>query len=421
MRLTSQLIPPPGPIRSLCVSHLARTSANGILLAVVVLYFTRTVHLPPAQVGLALSIAAVVGLLAAVPAGRLAEAFGPREITVLFVCLLGLFVCGYVLVSDFVGLLIVSGLVSATESAADAGTGALLAGLIEPTDRVRAMSYLRAAANFSMGLGAAVGGIGLYLDTHAVYLALLLGAGGLFAFAGLTYLRVSRVAPVAHVGDGPVWAVLRDAPYAVVCLLNAVLFMNSGLLVVALPIWISERTNAPTWLFPIILIINATIVVLFQTWSSRSSAEVVGGARAMRLGGLLLAGCCLIFALTAGPPTWLAVTLLLAGALVHVAGEMWHAAGSWSLGFGLAPEHAQGQYQGLFAMSTQLGQLLAPALTSLLLIGWGTGGWLVFAALFVAAGAAAPATVRWAQRGRAHPPAQRSAPAAEAAPTRSTS
>jgi MFS family permease len=417
MRLISQLIPPRGPIRALCVSHLARTSAHGILLAVVVLYFTRTVHLPAAQVGLALSIAAVVGLLAAVPAGRLADASGPRDMTVLFVCLLGLFVCGYPLVNDFVGLVIVSGLVSAADSAADAATGALLAGLIEPTDRVRAMSYLRSTANVSMGLGAAAGGIGLYLDRHAVYLALLLGAGGLFAFAGLTYLRVSRVTPVPHGDDGPVWTVLRDGPYVVAAALNAVLFMNSGLLVVALPIWISQRTNAPTWLFPIILIINATTVVLFQTRSSRSSAEVAGGARAMRLGGLLLAGCCLIFALTAGPPAWLAATLLLAGALVHVAGEMWHAAGEWSIGFGLAPEHAQGQYQGLFAMSTQLSQLLAPALTTLLLIGWGRGGWLVFAALFVAAGAAGPATVRWAQRSPLRSPAQRPAVAASTAST----
>jgi MFS family permease len=115
----------------------------------------------------------------------------------------------------------------------------------------------------------------------------------------------------------------------------------------------------------------------------------------MRLGGFLLAGACALTALTAGAPLGLAVTLLLAGALVHVAGEMLHAVGSWSLAFGLAPEHAHGQYQGLFSMSAQLGQLLAPALVTLLLVGWGSAGWLVFAALFAVAGAVTPAVARW--------------------------
>jgi MFS family permease len=419
MPLFSQLIPPAGPIRTLCLTHLARTAGSGILMAVVVLYFTRTVHIPPAQVGLALSIAAGAGLLAGIPAGRLADTFGPRGVTIVFLCLLGVFIGGYSLVSDFLGLLIVSALEMATESAIDAASGALIAGLIPPADRVRAMSYLRAAGNFSMVLGAAAAGIGLFLDTHAGYLALLFGAGGLYALAGVTYLWLPRVAPVKQDGDGPVWPVLRDAPYAVACLLNAVLFMNSGLLVVGLPIWISERTNAPTWVFPVVLILNATSVVLFQTWTSRNSAEVAGGARAMRAGGLFLAGGCVLFALTAGAPPWLAITLLLLAALVHVAGEMWHAAGSWSLAFGLAPDHAQGQYQGLFSMSHQLAQLLAPALTTLLFIGWGAAGWLVFAVLFVAAGTAAPATVRWAQRSRVRATEPRPAaasPVSEAAP-----
>ena len=394
-----QLVPPAGPIRTLCVSHLAKTTANGILVSVLVLYFTRTVHLSPAQVGMALSVGAGCGLLVAVPAGRLADTVGPRDMTAGSLWLLGAFVCGYPLVHGFAGLLVVTALVMTAESAIDAASSALLAGLVAPADRVRAMSYWRMASNFSIGLGAAAGAVGLYLDRHAVYIGLLFAAGGLMALSGLTYLRVGRVPPVRRVDDGPTWTVVRDAPYAVACLLNAILIMNSGVLLVALPIWISTRTNAPTWLYPCILIINVTTVVLFQTRSSRGSAQVSGGARAMRLGGFLLAGFCMLSALTAGPPAWLACALLLAGAVVHVSGEMFHAAGSWSLGFGLAPEHAQGQYQGLFSMSTQLGQLLAPSLATVLLIGWGSPGWLVFAVLFAAAGALTPAAARWALRG----------------------
>src|SRR4051794_2636191 len=123
MPVLSELIPPTGPIRTLCVSHLSKTAANGILMSVAVLYFTRTVGLRPTEVGLALSIGASVGLLAAVPAGRIAEAVGPRDTTVALLCLLGVFVCGYPLVKGFVGLLVVSALVLAAESATEAAGG----------------------------------------------------------------------------------------------------------------------------------------------------------------------------------------------------------------------------------------------------------------------------------------------------------
>lgn len=398
------LVPPAGPIRTLCLSHVSKTAANGILLSVTVLYFTRTVHIPADKVGLALSLGAVCGLLAAVPAGRLADARGPRNVTVLLLCLLGVFVWGYPQVHSFGGLLVVSGLVLAVESATDATVNALIAALVSPEERVRASSYMRAAANLSVTAGAAAGAIGLYLDRHGVYIGLLVAAGGLFAVAGLAYLSVPSVVPIPHRGDGPIWPVLRDVPYGAVALINTVVVMHAGILVVALPIWIAQHTRAPAWLFPLIVIGNAAAVVLLQVRLSRGSADVPGGARAMRRAGYLLAACCVLFAVTVGLPAWLAVGVLLLGSAVHVTGEMLHGAGSWALGFGLAPEHAQGQYQGLFTMSTQLGLMVTPALAATLLTRLGAGGWLVFAALFVAAGSAAPAVARWAQRTRTFVP-----------------
>ncbi|ONI91145.1 hypothetical protein ALI22I_09885 [Saccharothrix sp. ALI-22-I] len=395
-----ELIPPAGPIRTLCVSHVSKTAANGILMSVAVLYFTRTVDIATDQVGLALSVGAIVGLFAAVPAGRLADARGPRDVTIGLLLLLGLFVCGYPLVGDFVGLLVISGLVLAVEAATDATGNALIAGLVEPAERVKASSYLRAAANLSVVAGAAAGAVGLYLDTPGVYVGLLFAAGALFALSGLAYLRVPRVPPAPHAPEQPIWPVLRDAPYAVVSLLNTVLITHSGILLVALPIWISERTTAPTWLFPMIVVLNAATVVLLQVHIGKNASDVPGGARALRVAGLLLAACCAVFALAEGLPTWLAVVLLLTGAFVHVLGEMLHAAGAWALGFGLAPEHAQGQYQGLFAMSSQLGQVITPVLAAVLLSRYGGAGWIVFAVLFAAAGLLSPGIARWAARTR---------------------
>lgn len=401
MSFLRDLIPPAGPVRVLAVSNLAKTAAHGILMAVSVLFFTRTVGIAPNEVGLALTLGAAFGMCASIPAGRMADVLGARNTTVGFLCLLGVFVCGYPLVGGFWGLLLVVSLALMAESATDAARGALVAGLVPAGERVRAWSYLRSVANLGVSLGAVAGGVALKFDNRQAYVSLLAVAGALFVLAGLAYLRVPKVAPVRAAADGSSpWIVLRDRPYAVVALLNSILIMNSGILIVALPIWIADRTDAPPLVYSAILVVNTLCVVLFQVRASRGSEHVPGGARALRRSGVLLAVCCAVFALAAGQPAWLAVVILLAGALVHVAGELLYSAGSWSLAFGLAPDHAQGQYQGLFAMSTQLGSMVTPVAATTLIIGLGWPGWLGFALLLLGAGLAAPPVASWAQRTR---------------------
>lgn len=398
MPFLRDLIPPAGLIRVLCLSNLGKTAAHGIILTVSVLFFTRSVDIPAHEVGLALTLGAAVGMCVSVPAGRTADLLGPRNTTVAFLCLLGLFVSGYVLVSEFWSLLAVSVLALSAEPAANAARGALLAALIPADERVRALSYMRSVSNLGISFGAVAGGAGLYFDTRLAYDALLLAASALFVCAGLAFLRVPQVTPVSGPDRGSPWGVLRDRPYVAVSLVNSVLITNHGILIVALPIWIVDRTNAPVSLYSGILLLNTLSVVLFQVRVSRGSEDVPGGARALRRSGVLLACCCALFALATGRSAWLAVVFLLAGAIVHVLGEMLYSAGAWSLAFGLAPEHAQGQYQGLFEMSTQLGSVITPVAATTLILGLGWPGWLFFAAILLAAGLSAQPAARWAQR-----------------------
>lgn len=400
MSVLRDLIPPAGLVRILAMSNLAKTTAHGIIMSISVLYFTRSVDIPAEQVGLALTVGAGIGMLSSIPAGRAADLLGPRNTTVALLGVLGVVTCGYAFVGGFVGLLVVTTLVLAAESAANAARGALLAGLVPAAERVKAWSYLRSMANIGVSMGAVAGGVALHFDTPFAYVGMLILAGVLFAVSGLAFLRVPQVAKAPKADEGPRWIVLRDRPYAAVSLINAVLIMNSGILTVALPIWITERTAAPATLFPVILLLNTFIVVFFQVRASKGSEDVPGGAVAMRRAGLLLAACCAIFALASGQPAWLAAVILIVGALVHVIGEMLHSAGSWSLGYGLAPDHAQGQYQGLFGMSTQAGSMVTPLAVTTLIIGFGWIGWLVFAVAMLAAGLAAPPVSRWAQRTR---------------------
>lgn len=400
MSFLKDVIPPAGIVRLLAVSNLAKTTAHGILMTIIVLYFTRVVGIAPERVGLALTLGAAVGMLSSVPAGRLADVRGPRPVTITLLVLLGVAACGYTLVTGFAGLVVATAVVLGTESAAHAARGALLAGLLPAKERSRALAHMRSMANIGVALGAVAGGAGLLFDSRPGYLALIITAGVLYGASGLAFLRVPSVAAVPTPRHGPRWTVLRDRPYAAVALVNSVLVMSDAILVVAMPVWISLHTTAPPSFLTVMLLVNTATVVLFQVRVSKGSEDIDGGMRAWRRAGLALAACCAIFAVSTGQPTWVACVILLLGTIVHVIGEMLLSAGSWSLSYGLAPDGSQGQYQGLFGMSTQLGSMIAPFAVTAALTALGGVSLLVWAGVFLVAGQLATPLVRWAQRTR---------------------
>jgi MFS family permease len=398
MRVLRDLVPAPGPVRTLAISGLARTIGFGTMVSIAVLYFTRSVQISAERVGLGMTIAAFCGMVASVIAGRAADRFGARNSAILLVIVQGVAVSCYALAGGFLLFVVAVSVVISCHSSAEAARGALVAGVVEPRQRVATRALLHSVTNVGISVGAVAGGVALHFDTRAVYVGMLVGCGVLFAGSGLIYLRLPQVPPVARPADRPRWEVLRDRPFVLFVALNAILVMHDGLTTVVLPLWIAERTNAPVAVYAAILLLNTVMVVLFQVRASRNSADLAGGVRALRTSGLLLAGCCALYALAAGQPAWLAAVILLAGGAVHVFGELLHSAGSWALAFDLAPEHAHGQYQGVFNMSIQLGGVLTPVLGTALVLAAGWPGWLVLAAVLLAAGLAAPTVATWSRQ-----------------------
>jgi MFS family permease len=342
-------------------------------------------------------------MLISVPAGHAADRLGARNTAIAFLAAQGVLICGYTLARSFVAFVVVAALVVGADSGANAARGALVAQAVAKEQRVKARAYLRSITNIGVSVGTVLGGIALQVNTTTMYVVMLLVAGAAFLAGAAVYLRIANQHSATGLAQESAWTVLRDRPFLAVAVINAVLVTNGGLLTVALPIWIAQQTTAPVAVYSAILLVNTFTVILFQVRASAGAEDVAGGARALRRSGLLLAGCCALFAAATGRPAWIAVVILLAGAGAHVVGEMLFAAGSWALSYELAPEHLQGQYQGLFGMTTKLAETVTPAVTTLLIIGLGWPGWLLFGALLVAAGALAPAAARWAQRTRPQP------------------
>ncbi|WP_328474916.1 hypothetical protein [Streptomyces sp. NBC_00448] len=140
--------------------------------------------------------------------------------------------------------------------------------------------------------------------------------------------------------------------------------------------------------------------VVLQVRAARSAADLPAAARSFRAGGLLTALACVTAAAAAHRTPSAAAAILLTAVLFLTLGEVTSQAGSWTLGYALAPDHAQGAYQGVFQTGISLTQALGPLAVTALVLPHGTGGWCALGAVFGAAALTLPAVVRHAERHR---------------------
>ncbi|MEV0644833.1 MFS transporter [Phytomonospora sp. NPDC050363] len=338
--------------RRLARAQLANSIGDGAYYVTSALFFTTIVGLSPVRVGLALTAAWGVGALAGVPVGALADRHGPRAVAVGLAVGTGAAVSAFLVVRSFWPFLAVLVVYATCQSGLAAARQALLAGLVESGERTKVRA------------------------------------------------RVGRVAGVVTAGAGRP-TVLRDRPYAVLTGLNAVMLLTMPLLSVVLPLWIAQRTDAPKWTVAALFVLNTGGVVLFQVRVARGVRGLADASRYVRWAGVALAVSCAVLAVSGmWEGAWAAGLVLLAGAALQVLGEMLLAAGSWEISFGLAPEGAQGQYQGFFGTGVPVARMAGPGLLTVAVLGWGVPGWLLLGALFLAAGLATGPVVRWTQRGR---------------------
>lgn len=384
--------------RLLAAAQLAGSLGDGAFLTCSVLFFTRIAGLTPAQVGLGLTLGWAVGSVAGVPLGHLADRRGARGSAVLLALATGTSILTFLLVRSPLLFVLAACLYGSCQTGLAAVRQALLAALADPERRTRIRAQLQSAGNAGLAVGAGLGGLALSADTASAYLTVFVLDAVTFVVTAALLLRLPAVprSSAPHTGE-PKLAVLRDRPYALVTLLNAVLLLRMPLLSVAIPLWIVERTAAPGWTVSALFVLNTVVVVVLQVRVAGRLASTDAAARMVRHSGVLLLASCVAFALAAsGTSPWLAFAVLVAGALVQVLGEMLQSAGSWEIGFALAPADRQGQYQGFFGTGVSVARAVGPVLLSTVVVGWGLPGWLLMGAVFLAAGWAMGPAVRWA-------------------------
>ncbi|MFI5645226.1 MFS transporter [Kitasatospora sp. NPDC051705] len=401
----SGVLGPGGPQRALIVASFVSRVGNGLFNTAAVLYFTLVVHLPAAQVGVGLTVAGLVGLLAGVPAGNLADRYGPRTVWLTAVALQAATMAAFVLIHDWGTFTLIATLDRLAATAGGAAGGALVARA--GGDHPAAFrAKLRTFVNLGVVTGTLGAAVAVSVGTRQAYTALILANAASFACAALIALRgVPNYRPLPRPEEHHHAAVLSDRPYLTFVALYGAMGLQYQTVSLLLPIWLSAHTDAPRWTVAAVNAVSSGVCVLLQSRIG-SRVETPGqGGRALRLAGLLFLVSCPLMALTADVPVWVAPGLAVLAVVVHSLGEVWESSGGYALGFGLAPDHAQGQYQGFLGVGFNAGQALAPLVLTTAVLGLGQAGWLLLGVFFAALGAAGPPVAAWALRTRRPAPA----------------
>ncbi|GAA2013994.1 MFS transporter [Catenulispora yoronensis] len=393
------MTPEPGPQRALVASSFVNRLGTGMFVAVSALYFTLVVGIPARQVGTGLTIAGTAGLIGSVPAGMLADRVGPRAVQLVTLLVQTVTMAGFVFVHSWWVFTVVAALDRIADAANNAARGTLI-GRVGGERPALFRAKLRTFVSIAVVLGTPVAGIAIQIGTRAAYVTLILVNAATYVVCALLLLRVPEFPPLPRPAGARRFAALADRPYAAFAALNGLLSLQGVVTALVIPLWITARTQVPPSVAAAVFGLNFVVgIVLMQPIGRRVETTAQGG-RALRASGLAAAAGCAVLAGSAAGPRWAQTSVLLLGAAIVSAAGVWALAAGFSLAFGLAPDHAQGEYQGLNLLGLDTAAAAGPAALTALVLGFGAPGWFVLAAGFAAAGLLGPAVTGWAGRCR---------------------
>jgi MFS family permease len=401
----SRLLPPRGIARALTIQTTIYAIGSGLFIAGSVFFFTRIVGLSARQVGLGLSVAGLVSFACSMPMGVLADRLGHRRTWLVTVLIQVAIFAAYPLVRGFGPFVVVAVLLAVVESASANGRGAYTIAILPPEIRVRTQAFQRSALNVGFTLGGLLAGIALVIDTRLAYDCLVLGYAAVLLISAVFILRLPEPSAEQAAGTAPKRtlsalrpAVLGDHPVLAVSVLVALLAISDTLILVVLPLWIIQRTDAPNAVYAWLLALNCVLVAGLQVRASNGAEEVRGATRALRRSGVFGAVGCLTLASTVLLKSPVTIVVLALGMVVMTGSELLQSAGFWGIVAELSPAGRRAEYQAAFYLGSQGERMIGPVCFTAVVITVGAPGWLLIAALFLAAAVAIGPAVAWTAR-----------------------
>lgn len=392
-------LPDTGPQRALVMSSFVNRIGTGMFLATSALYFTVIVGIPARQVGTGLSIAGLAALLGSVPAGTLADRVGPRTVQLVTLGVQTITMALFVVVHSWWAFTVVAAFDYVADAANNAARGAMI-GRVGGARPALFRAKLRTFVSVAVVAGTLLAAVAIQIGTRGAYVTVILVNAVTYVVCALLLLRVPNFAPLPKPEGTRRFAALADRPYVAFALLNGLINLQAVVVTLLIPLWIASRTHIPHWAAAGVFGLNFVLGTALMQPVGRRVETIEQGGRALRIAGLAIAAGCAVLAGSGSGPRWSQTLVLFGGAAVLCAAGVWVTAAGFSLSFGLAPAHAQGQYQGLTLLGLDAFGAVGPALLTAVVLGLGGPGWVILGTGFAAAGLTGPAVTRWAERTR---------------------
>jgi MFS family permease len=243
---------------------------------------------------------------------------------------------------------------------------AMVADLLPEEKRAQGFGILRVAANLSVTIGPAIGG----LLAARSYLLLFIG-DAVFSLitAGVVVLAIGETRPTPREGEpeqtiaqtfSGYWRVLRDATFVLfilACILRSLVAMQMS---TTLPVYLRDVYSVSERGFGAIMSLNAGMVVLFQFPITRRISRY-RPLMVMAVGMLLYAAGYSMYGFVS------AYALFLGAMATLTIGEMMTAPTSQALVARLAPEDMRGRYMAVYGFSWVIPLTIGPLLSGLIM------------------------------------------------------
>ncbi len=372
---------------------------TGVMLTIQAVFVTQNLRISPMRFGFVLTCGAALGLVSGVALGKWSDGRSLRRIVPTFGIVQAIAVAGYLVSTSILLLGLVVGLVSIAGRGGAAIRGPFIAAMVGRDRLVPYRAKVRSVANAAMAGGAAIGGLALgFTSPTAVTAAMCAVPLAYFFGATLTiwielphdnslkYRSGLQGAPDSIELAAKSKPAIKNIRFMVVVGLSAILVSHVPLLAVAFPLWISERTTAPTYLISVVVLINTVGVTLIQVPVAGQVKTIRDATSACFGAGAALAVAVFFLVASSALHGWSQIAAIVIAAVLHLFGELLHSAASWALAFDLAPEDRLGEYQGVFNSGMDLSVMIGPTLFSALVAASSPIGWWIFAAVLLLAG-----------------------------------
>jgi MFS family permease len=370
-------------IRKVSLASLIDRFGNGLLISVLVIYFSFTVGLGPHKTALALSLGAAAGLICTIPAGHIVDRVGQRSVVVLSMLANGIAIMSLVFVHSFIWLTICFAADSIANVFSRNAQQTLIARVGDSRTNPRNRAYTRSINNLGIGLGSLGAGIALAINSSFGYQVAIILDGCTFLAGAYIYSLVPRFPPTLKEREKFDWSIFKDGRYLAATFMAAVTNIQFVVQNVGIPIWVVKYTDAPRWWVSTLLLLNTAAVVAFQMKVSKRTKPLKDSANQYLFTGVLLAAACLLYASAEGPSARVASLLLIVGMAIQVLAELIISMIHWQISFDLADESRQGAYYGIWTLGNGLSEIIGPSLVTFALVSLGKPGWALLALIFL--------------------------------------